>query len=51
MKEVFLSINPLHFNDPEDIYGISPYSALSREFKTPLYLSKCSVKVKNEEFF
>ncbi|WP_161936171.1 4-alpha-glucanotransferase [Thermodesulfovibrio aggregans] len=47
----FLSINPLHFNDPEDIYGISPYSALSREFKTPLYLSKCSVKVKNEEFF
>lgn len=47
----FISINPLHYNDPEDIYGISPYSALSREFKTPLYLSKGAVKEKNERFF
>jgi len=47
----FVSINPLHYNDPEDIYGISPYSALSREFKTPLYLSKGAVKEQNERFF
>ncbi len=47
----FISINPLHYNDPEDIYGISPYSALSREFKTPLYLSRGSVKEENEKFF
>lgn len=47
----FVSINPLHLNDPEDIYGISPYSAISRQFNTPLYLSKCPIKEKNEEFF
>ncbi len=47
----FISINPLHFNDPEDIYGISPYSAISREFNTPLYLSSCPVQLKNEEIF
>ncbi len=47
----FISINPLHLNDPEDLYGISPYSAISRQFNTPLYLSTCPVKEKNEEFF
>lgn len=47
----FISINPLHLNDPEDLYGISPYSAISRQFNTPLYLSKSPVKEKNEEFF
>jgi len=47
----FVSINPLHFNDPEDLYGISPYSAISRQFKTPLYVSRVTVKEKNEKFF
>lgn len=47
----FISINPLHLNDPSDCYGISPYSALSREFRTPLYLSVCPVKEKNSEIF
>ncbi|MGC9046154.1 MAG: 4-alpha-glucanotransferase [Thermodesulfovibrio sp.] len=47
----FIGINPLHFNDPEDIYGISPYSAISRQFNTPLYLSKCPVQLKNEKIF
>ncbi|GAB6183213.1 4-alpha-glucanotransferase [Thermodesulfovibrio hydrogeniphilus] len=50
-KGGFISINPLHFNDPEDVFGISPYSAISREFKTPLYLSDASVVEKNEKFF
>lgn len=47
----FISINPLHLNNPEDIYGISPYSALSRQFKTPLYLSCVSVEEKDQNFF
>lgn len=47
----FVSINPLHLNDPNDLYGISPYSAISRQFKTPLYLSKCPVEEINENFF
>ncbi len=50
-KGGFISLNPLHFNDPEDFYGISPYSAVSREFKTPLYLSAISIDEKNESFF
>lgn len=45
----FISINPLHLNDPEEC--ISPYSAISRQFKTPLYISKCPVKEHNEVFF
>lgn len=47
----FVSINPLHFNDPEDTYGISPYSALSRQFKTPLYVSDIPIKEKNKNLF
>ncbi|MCX8034430.1 MAG: 4-alpha-glucanotransferase [Thermodesulfovibrio sp.] len=47
----FVSINPLHFNDPEDTYGISPYSAISRQFKTPLYLPDIEIEEKNKEFF
>lgn len=47
----FISINPLHLNDPEDILGISPYSAVSRQFKTPLYLSICPVNEENQRFF
>ncbi|MCS7214860.1 MAG: 4-alpha-glucanotransferase [Thermodesulfovibrio sp.] len=47
----FISINPLHMNEPEDFYGISPYSAISRQFNTPLYISKTAVEEKNEEFF
>lgn len=47
----FISINPLHYNDPSDAYGISPYSAISRQFKTPIYLSDIAVEEKNESFF
>ncbi|MCX7988731.1 MAG: 4-alpha-glucanotransferase [Thermodesulfovibrio sp.] len=47
----FISINPLHFNNPEDIYGISPYSAISRQFKTPLYVSEGQVLEENKNFF
>lgn len=47
----FLSLTPLHLNDPEDIYGVSPYTALSREFKTPIYLSKPEIEEKNSSFF
>lgn len=47
----FISLNPLHFNDPEDIYGISPYSAITRQFKTPMYTSEVEIKEKNVEFF
>ncbi len=47
----FVSIDPLHLNDPEEIMGISPYSALSRQFKTPLYISQCPVLETNPEFF
>lgn len=47
----FVSINPLHFNDPQDPYGISPYSALSRQFKTPLYISDIPIEEKNKDFF
>ena len=49
--EGITSISPLHLNDPENKYGISPYSALSREFKTPLYLARYSVEERNKEFF
>lgn len=47
----FISLTPMHFNDPEDIYGISPYSALSRLFKTPIYISDISIPEKNKYFF
>lgn len=47
----FLSLSPLHLNDPEDSYGISPYSALSREFRTPLYLSEPKILEKDTSFF
>lgn len=46
-----ISLSPLHLNDPKDKYGISPYSAISRQFRTPLYLSRYPVEEKNEEFF
>ncbi len=50
-KGGFISINPLHLNDPNDLYGISPYSSISRQFKTPLYISRCPVREKDEKFF
>jgi len=50
-KHGFVSIHPVHFNDPTDPFGISPYSALSRQFKTPLYLSIERVKEKNTDLF
>jgi len=50
-KGGFISINPLHLNDPDDLYGISPYSAISRQFKTSLYISRCPVREKDENFF
>ncbi len=49
--EGFVSLSPLHFNDPLDPYGRSPYSALSRQFKTPLYVSEISVDEKDSKFF
>lgn len=47
----FISINPLHFNNPLDQYGISPYAALTRQFKTPLYISAVKVYEVDRELF
>lgn len=47
----YVSIDPLHLNDPEDLMAISPYSALSRQFKTPLYISFCPVQERNPHIF
>jgi len=49
-KGGFISINPLHLNDPDDLYGISPYSSISRQFKQPLYISRCPVIEKMKNF-
>ncbi|MEN2986181.1 MAG: 4-alpha-glucanotransferase [Thermodesulfovibrionaceae bacterium] len=46
----FISINPLHFRNPL-FDGASPYSATSRIFNIPLFVSTCPVTEKNQAFF
>lgn len=50
-KGGFLSLSPLHLNEPDNPYGVSPYSAITRQFRTPLYLSEPEIEEKNREFF
>lgn len=46
----FISINPLHFRNPVTD-GTSPYSAATRVFNIPLFVSSCPVSEKNKVFF